>query len=188
MRDQNRGGVSRRGQDAIENLRLAAHVELRRRFVEQHHTRAQLDRAQRPRERNPLPLPAGEIGAVLVSAREDRVERREMRRAGLHQRLLDRLVGRTGGRNVVAQRQLEPDEVLKHRRDALAPCVDVELAQIDAIDLDRAFIGIVEPAQQLRERGLARAILADDRERRTGRNRQIETVQHRVLRPPDTRS
>ena len=63
--------------------------------------------------------------------------------------------------------------------DALAPRVEVELAQIDAVDFDRAFLRVVEPAQQLRERGLARAVLADDRERRTGRNRQIEAVEHR---------
>src|SRR5207247_3028667 len=41
---------------------------------------------------------------------------------------------------------------------------------------------VVEAAQKLRESGLARAILTDDGERRTGRYRQIETVEHRLTR------
>src|ERR1700736_2082588 len=36
MRYQNSSGVMRRGKDAIENLALAPHVELRGRLVEQH--------------------------------------------------------------------------------------------------------------------------------------------------------
>ena len=55
------------------------------------------------------------------------------------------------------------------------------VAEVDAIDLDRAALRIVEPAQQLRERGLAGAVLADDRERRTGGNREVEAIEHRPV-------
>ena len=46
---------------------------------------------------------------------------------------------------------------------------------------------VVEAAQQLRERRLARAVLADDRERGTGRDREVETVEHRAGRRRRTR-
>ena len=52
--------------------------------------------------------------------------------------------------------------------------VEVELAQVDAVDLDRARLRVVEPAQQLGERRLAGAVLADDGERRAGGNREVE--------------
>src|SRR3954464_14003806 len=68
MRDQDRRRVPRRGEDALEDLRLAADVELRRRFVEQHDAGAALHRAQRACQRDPLPLTAGEIRAAVVAA------------------------------------------------------------------------------------------------------------------------
>ncbi len=105
-----------------------------------------------------------------------------MRGARVRERRLDDLVRRAAGRNVVAQRQLEADEILEHRGHARAPRVEVERAQVDAVDLDRAGLRVVQAAQQFRERRLAGAVLADDRERRTGRNRQIETVEHRFAR------
>ena len=51
------------------------------------------------------------------------------------------VVGRAVGRDVVAERQLEADEVLEDRRHAGPPAVDVELAEVDAVDLDRAAVG-----------------------------------------------
>ena len=42
VRDQDRGALSGFGEDPIEDLRLAAHVELRGGLVEQHHVRAAL--------------------------------------------------------------------------------------------------------------------------------------------------
>src|SRR5262245_43857142 len=43
MRNQDRGAVARGREDAIEDLRFAADIELRGRFVEQHHASAQRD-------------------------------------------------------------------------------------------------------------------------------------------------
>ena len=62
------------GEDALEDRRFAAHVELGRRFVQQHQARAELHGAKRARQRDALPLPARQIGAVLVAAGENRVE------------------------------------------------------------------------------------------------------------------
>ena len=48
-----------------------------------------------------------------------------------------------------------------------------------AVDLDRAALRVVQPAEQLRDRRLAGAVLTDDGQRRTGRNRQVESIEHR---------
>ena len=76
MRDQDGGAMARGGEQAIENLRFATHVELRGRFIQQHHARAQADRRERPCERNALPLAAGKIGAAAIAAGKHGVERR----------------------------------------------------------------------------------------------------------------
>ena len=98
------------------------------------------------------------------------------------ERVPDDVVRRAGGRHVVAQRQLESNEVLEDRRHPRPPAIEVELAQIDAVDLDGAGLGVVEPAEQLGQRRLAGAVLADDRQRRPGGDRQIEAVEHRLAR------
>ncbi len=98
MRDEDRRAAARRGKDAIENLRFAAHVELRGRLVEQHDARAELNGAQRARERHALPLAARELGSAVVAARQDRVERRQSRRAGGLERLRDGRVVRAARR------------------------------------------------------------------------------------------
>ena len=154
------GRVTGRGEHAREDLRLAAHVELRGRLVEQHHARAQPHRAQRAGQRDALPLPAGEIDAVGVAAWRARCRgRRDRRRPLRARRRRSSASGAPRGRDVVAQRSLEAHEVLEHRGDARAPRVEVELAQVDAVDLDAAGLRVVEAAQQLGERGLARAVL-----------------------------
>ena len=43
MRDQDGGAMPCRGEQAIEDLRFPAHVELRGRFVQQHQTGTKLD-------------------------------------------------------------------------------------------------------------------------------------------------
>ena len=63
-----------RGEHALEDLGLAAHVELRGRLVEQHDAGALLHRAQRAGQRDALPLPAREVGAARVRLGQDRVE------------------------------------------------------------------------------------------------------------------
>ena len=66
--------VPRGGEDAVEDLGLAAHVELGGGLVEQHEPGAQPHRAQRPGQGDALPLAAREVGAALVAAGEQRVE------------------------------------------------------------------------------------------------------------------
>src|SRR6267142_1694780 len=62
--------------------------------------------------------------------------------------------------------------------DARAPRREIELANIHSVDLDRTGLRIVQPAQELCDRGLAGAVLSNDGERRAGGNREIEVLQH----------
>ena len=126
-----------------------------------------------------MPLPARQIRAPLVAAGEHCVEAGKVRRAGGLERSEHRRVRRPGGRDVVAQRQLEAGEVLEHGGDPRPPRAEVELAHVNAVGLDRARLGVIQAAQQLRERGLARAILPHDGKRRPGGDREIEALEHR---------
>src|ERR1043165_6871971 len=74
VRYENRRTMPRGGQNALEDLGFAAYIELRGGLVEQDEAGASRDRAQRPRQRDTLPLPSGQIGAALVGAGKDRVE------------------------------------------------------------------------------------------------------------------
>src|SRR5207244_10541053 len=76
----------------------------------------------------------------------------------------------------------EPNKILENGSDPAPPCRHIEFAQVHPIDLDGAVLRVVETAQKFRKSGLARAILANDGERRTSRNRQIETVEHQLTR------
>src|SRR6266542_3793953 len=61
--DEDRGGLARGFEDAIENLSLAPHIELGRWLVQQYHSGAQSNRGQRSRQRDALPLASGKVCA-----------------------------------------------------------------------------------------------------------------------------
>jgi hypothetical protein len=60
---------------------------------------------------------------------------------------------------------------LKHRRDAVPPGGELEIAKVDAVDLDRARLRVIQSAEELGVRRLAGSVLTDDRERGAGGNR-----------------
>ena len=72
VRDEDRRAAARGVEDALEDLRLAAHVELGRRLVEQHDAGAGAHGAQRPGQRDALPLAARQVGAAGVALGQDR--------------------------------------------------------------------------------------------------------------------
>src|SRR5438128_96331 len=74
VRDQNRNGMTRGGQDAIEDLGLGAYVELSGRLIEEHQAGAETHGAKRPRKRDALPLATGQVRTARVAACEYRVE------------------------------------------------------------------------------------------------------------------
>src|SRR5579871_4530443 len=98
-----------------------------------------------------------------------------MSRTGLLERFLNHRIWSTRGSDVVPQRQLELDEVLKYSGDAGSPGLDVQFPHVDSVNLDSACLRIVEPAQQLGQRRLACAVLPDDRQRAARRDREIES-------------
>ena len=65
------------------------------------------------------------------------------------------------------------------RRCSAARC---PLAQVAAVERDPAARRLVEPREQLDQRGLARAVLADDRELAAGRDVQVDAVERELAR------
>src|SRR5215210_7017824 len=86
VRDEDGRAVPGGGEDAFEDLGLAAHVELRGGLVEQHDPGAQPHRAQRAGESDALPLSARQVGASFVAAGQHGVEARELRGTGFRER------------------------------------------------------------------------------------------------------
>src|SRR6516162_8840508 len=147
MRDEDGGRVPRRCQQTVENLRLSTHVELRRGLVEQHHGGAQPHGRQCPRKRDPLPLSAGQVCTAGISTRKHGVERSQVRGACRFEGGAHNLVWSASRRNIVAERQFQPNEILKHSRNRGTPRCGIELPKIHAVDLNPAGLGVVEPAE-----------------------------------------
>src|ERR1700689_1201361 len=74
VRYQDRGAVPGGGEHPLEDLRLAAHVELGGRLVEQDEPGAEADGGQGPGERDPLPLATGQVGSAGIPLGEDGAE------------------------------------------------------------------------------------------------------------------
>src|SRR5581483_6961172 len=77
--------------------------------------------------------------------------------------------------------QLEADEVLEPDRDALPPRRGVDLREVGAVDGDAPRRRLVETAQQLDERRLSGTVLADERDRRSRRQVEIDPGEDRVV-------
>ena len=89
--------------------------------------------------------------------------------------LLDRraLVHRqVRGADGLDRQELQPSEVLEPGRDPGPPGVGRDLVQRCAVDQDPSLGGVVEPGQELHQRRLARPVVADERDRRAGRQLQ----------------
>ena len=63
---------------------------------------------------------------------------------------------------VIAQRTAEQVDVLRCVADVMPDIVDIELAGINAVNQDGAFIWLVETNQQLRQRAFAGTATADN--------------------------
>src|SRR5262249_18330531 len=122
-----------------------------------------------------LPLAARQIDAVGIAAGEHRIETGQPRSAGVFNRLANHGVRSAAGGHVVAERQLEADEILKYGGDSRAPANDLQRPYGHASHFDRARLRIVKAAKKLGNCRLAGAILADDGERRTRGYRNIES-------------
>ena len=154
---------------------LAHRVEMGRHLVEDHERGVA---QERPRERDPLLLAAGEPGAVLAQRRRvaEGQGTDELVGAGLARGRLHLRVRRARARepDVVGDRPCEQVRGLRDPRDGASPCIDGDGGKRDAIHRDRARVRIEEAEQQARDRGLPGARLPDERDGVAGRHLQVQ--------------
>ncbi|MNC37670.1 hypothetical protein D3C75_862410 [compost metagenome] len=82
---------------------------------------------------------------------------------------------------VVAQGTGQQLDVLGHVADVVAQFADVDLANVHAIDQQRAAVGLVQADDELGQRALARATAADDAHLLAGTDGQVDVLQGLVL-------
>ena len=83
--------------------------------------------------------------------------------------------------DVFARGHLEAHEVLKDDADVAVEIFEGVLAQVDAVEQDLSFGGIVESGDEFDDGGLALAVLADQRDSFAGRESEVEVLQHRPV-------
>ena len=136
-------------------------------------------------DREPLPLPAGDVRAALFDAcvepaghGPDEVGRLRDFERGPHLvlggvGLAEQQVAGDGAREEIRPLRNESDRAPQH--------VGIEVVHVDAADLHRALGAVEQPEDEVDERGLARAGTPDDRGRLTGCGRERDAREHRVL-------
>src|SRR6185437_4637313 len=163
---------------AFEELGLAAHVEMRGRLVEEQHLRLA---DQHPGEPDRLLLAAGQAAPALGDHHVIalRVAGEEGFDAGQARRRQHFLVGRLrpAKRDVVAQLAVEQIGVLQHETDAGTQIGGVVLADVDAVDQDRALARRIESGGQPADRGLAGSDAADDSDFLAGLDLERDAVE-----------
>ena len=92
------------------------------------------------------------------------------------QRRPDLLVGDVGAqRDVAAHGVVEEERGLRHHRDRVGQLAAAEVAQVDAVDPDRAAVGVDQPGQQVGEGALAGGGGADEGDRAARARRRRST-------------
>ena len=160
--------------DPFEELVLRLGVERGGRLIQQEDACVAHEGA---RQRDFLPLATGEVDSGIEPLSERRfVALRKTRDqtigSGLPAGFEDRLAVGDGAEvsqtDVLRRGRLVGHVILKHAADLGAQVGGINVPDVDAVDQDAAVGRIVEPADQLEERGLARAVAADDRDRLSG--------------------
>jgi hypothetical protein len=183
VRDRDDGAAA--GQDAEGSLDhgLRAGVDARRGLVQHHHRRI---RQRDPGEADELALTRGEAKTTSSHLRPESVGKRletlpgaDVIECGGHIRL-----GRLGlcQANVVDDRAGEQVALLRHERDCAAQAVEPSVAKIDAPEPHLTAHRIVEPDQELCERGLPGSGRADERQMLARLDPQVDAVQNRHTR------
>ena len=161
--------------------RLGLGVERACGLVEHQHRRVAQDRAG---DRHPLLLAAREAVAALADDRVVAVRERgdQVVDSGGPGGVLDLLVGgvRAGEAQVLADAGVEQVGLLGDHADCRRQRFEARIADVDPVDRDPPLLRLVQPRDQVAERGLARAGLADDRGSRAGRDDQIDVAQRPI--------
>jgi hypothetical protein len=147
--DQQRGAVLGDGPERVVDGGFRGRVHRGRRVVQHQHAGV---RQQRPRERHPLPLTAGQREAALADHRVVAVGQLGDERVGLcgPRRRRDLLVGRVRAAvgDVGAHGVREEERLLEHHADRAAQRRQPQLADVHARHRDRALVHVVEAGQQ----------------------------------------
>jgi hypothetical protein len=168
----------------LEQGVLGRRVERRRGLVEHEQQRTSAHHAAG--DRQPLPLAAGELGAVVPAGAELRAEAGRQGRQHVRGRRVGEGLVRAGvgvqrrqvaGRDRLAGDELEVDVVLERAGAPQPPRIAVEGRQVHPVDQHLPGRGPVQPGEQLDQRGLAGAVLADHRDDRAGRQVQRHVLQ-----------
>ena len=159
--DDHHGPAARDAQQVGVDQRLALGIERAGGLVEDQDARIG---DQRARDREALPLAAGEVGRAfldvgLVAVRHALDEFFGAGQPGRAHRVVQRQA-RPAGEDVVADRAAEQEVVLQHDAEALAQVAQVDLAQIGAVDLHIAGVVAVDALQQAGDGRLAGAATA----------------------------
>ena len=152
-------------------------IECRRGFVQQQDGRVLV---KRPRNRQTLPLAAGQLGGVVAQHGVDALRQALHVRAqiGSCDALLDARAVHIGAeRHVGCERVVEHHDVLAHHGELGAQAGQAPLRDVVAVQQDLAAAGQYEPGQQVDQRGLARARRANEGHDFTRRDDQVDAVQ-----------
>ena len=178
VRNDDHRPTARNPANVLVDDRLAVRIKRAGRLVENQDLRVE---NQRPRDRQSLPLAARQIRRPFVDVRliTARKPVDELLGAGEPRRPHHLIEGRVrlGGRDVLTDRAAEQEVLLQHDAEAATEMTDVVFANVDPIDLDKAFVVRVEPLKQTRHRGLAGPAAADDAERVPDRNLEGNVVE-----------
>ena len=157
---------------------LAVGIERAGRLVENEDARIE---DQGARDRQALPLPAGQVGRAfvdigVVAARQTVDEFLGARHPrGAH----DVVEGRIsfGGGDVLADRAAEQEVFLQDHADAAAQMRNIVFADVDAVDLDQALVIRMKALQQARDGRLARTAAPHDAQRRADGNLERDAIE-----------
>jgi hypothetical protein len=182
LRDDHDRGVPDLARERGAQVRVGAQVECREAVVEDVDRRALHERAG---DRETLALAAREVRARLADRRLEAVGQVADERLGLGdpEGRPQLVVGgvRLAEAEVAGDRAREQEGLLRDQADPIPEVLALDVADVDAVDVERALGDVVEARDQVDERALAAAGAADDRGRPARRDVERDVVQDRVL-------
>jgi len=136
----------------------------------------------RPGDREPLPLAAGQRDPALADHRVEALRQAfdELVRLGKPGHVLDFFVAQARGAegDVLADRGREEERVLGDRADLTPERAELHVPHIGAVDRDASGSDVVEARHERGQRRLARARVSDQRDRLTGRYVEVDALEH----------
>src|SRR5579864_5149114 len=170
----------------LKHLALGARVECGRRLVQDQYSRIAQMRAS---DRYYLPLAAGELHTTLEAASQELVITfgqffNQILRIALHggRANLENIVRsfNPSHANVFGGGHVITHEILKDGSDFVPQRVQVIIAEIDAIEENFAFRGIVEASEKLGEGGFSLAVFSYEGYPLVRLDHEIDAAQHRL--------